>query len=139
MNDRFRFRTPIYGADGKFKKFVYWNAENGFPATTCRIGDVFKEAEQCTGLKDKNGQLIYVGDIVKVTGDYMTTPSYLEGKLAKVVWEINCFCLRFPHEDESYFSEFWNYEVIGNIHENADLLEEKSEKPILLEDKNEQN
>lgn len=123
MNDRLKFRTSIYGADGKFKKFVYWNAAEGAPAITAKKGDVFKAPEQYTGLNDKNGRLIYEGDIVRVTGDCMTIPPYLESKLAKVVWEINCFCFNFPHEDESYFSECWDYEVLGNIHENADLLE----------------
>ena len=51
MNDRFRFRTPIYGDDGKFKKFVFGEAVSGFPAITAQKGDVFKEPEQCTGLK----------------------------------------------------------------------------------------
>ena len=51
MNERFRFRTPIYGADRKFKKFVFGEAVSGFPAITAQKGDVFKEPEQCTGLK----------------------------------------------------------------------------------------
>lgn len=126
MNDRFKFRMPIYGADGKFKKFVYWNAENGFPATTCRIGDVFKEAEQCTGLKDKNGRLIYEGDII----------SLFAGSQEEVV--------KWCEERGGYFVDVrlsaesdWGpeclgnlqstIEVIGNIHENPELLEEKNE------------
>lgn len=130
MNDRFRFRTPIYGADGKFKKFVYWNAENGFPATTCRIGDVFKEAEQCTGLSDKNGRLVYEGDIVKCcltdkSKQYLFCRAERNGKnkdfiLTKII---------IPDVYVGFFPNDW--EVVGNIHENANLLEEKSEKPIL--------
>lgn len=98
-----------------------------------------KFIEQCTGLKDNNGRLIYEDDIVKVTGDVITIPVQLEGKLAKVVWDINGFYLDFPSEKETCFSEFWDYEVIGNIHENSDLLKEKSEKPILQEAQNGDN
>lgn len=130
MNDRFRLR-----AWNKEEKEMYYDVEGQYDNGCNGMGtmdhqcltDLLEDeryiVEQCTGLKDKNGRLIYEGDIVRVTGDCMTIPPYLESKLAKVVWEINCFCFNFPHEDESYFSECWDYDILGNIHENADLLE----------------
>lgn len=132
MNDRFRLR-----AWNKEEKEMYYDVEGQYDNGCNGMGtmdhqcltDLLEDeryiVEQCTGLKDKNGRLIYEGDIVRVTGDCMTIPPYLESKLAKVVWEINCFCFNFPHEDESYFSECWDYDILGNIHENPELLEER--------------
>lgn len=34
MDDRFNFRIPIYGEDGKFKKIVYCPAVDGATAIT---------------------------------------------------------------------------------------------------------
>ena len=122
MSDRFRFRTPIYGADGKFKKFVYWSAVYGAPAVTCREGDVFEQPEQCTGLKDKNGQLIYEGDIISIFGgSQYEIVKWCEGRLGYFVEVQLSAGADFGPECLGNLRDV--IEVIGNIHENPGLLE----------------
>lgn len=130
MNDRFKFRTPIYGADEKFKKFVYWSAVYGAPAVTCRESDVFGQPEQCTGLKDKNGRLIYEGDIVE--HDTAAGP-----KRWPVLFRDGCFVLPYESGNAWLGKVIQNCPyssgvvVVGNIHENADLLEGVNEKATI--------
>ena len=75
------------------------------------IGDCI--IEQCTGLKDKNGRLIYENDIVREI-------SKKEPEWEEYVIKVEYKCCGFNlYRDEDY-----DFEVIGNIHENPELLEE---------------
>lgn len=130
MNDRFKLRVPVYMKFGKFKEFVYWYAGDGFSYREAKEGDEFWQIEQCTGLKDKNGRLIYEGDILKtVLGRIVEVKFGKTGYNSEFTFCAVGFFLvskGFWGEDYINFRETPYYEVIGNIHENADLLEEQN-------------
>lgn len=81
---------------------------------------------QCTGLKDKNGKLIYEGDIVKYKDEVY---DLCIGRIKKdnAHYELQYY----TGEKYGWFSHILfkqyikNIEVIGNIYENPKLLENK--------------
>lgn len=87
---------------------------------------------QCTGLRDKNGKLIYEGDIVKYAEYDWSDIAFKdwEQEIGKVVWGGNHSYPAFDLEKHNFecnsfahiFNDGWTIEVIGNIYENEDLL-----------------
>jgi len=121
--NRFKFRTW----DEKNKRFHYWGFIDG-----TFIGPDFARSkdpgEQCLGLPDRLNKLVYEGDIVQSVSDVIDVST---GKRTGEV-SINNHEVRFSPEKAAFFigptrivspewlAEF--HEVIGNIHENPNLL-----------------
>jgi uncharacterized phage protein (TIGR01671 family) len=124
----------VYGnlvSDGKRYFIIYDN-----DITECtRYGERYIEASryfevdpetvgQCTGLKDKNGTKIYEGDIIKIFGI-----GYNYGysqQIVSVSWDAEkmCFMCGKSKSLYNYSTISWaKIEVIGNIHDNPELLE----------------
>lgn len=126
MNDRFKFR--------------FWDKETQtmqkIPMVELRhritLDKIFADDRvifmQCTGLKDKNDKLIYEGDIVKNNQNSLYSVEFEEFE------HQTKFCLKRVENPDYYphistwqgigYKDQKNYEVIGNIYENKELLQE---------------
>lgn len=96
----------IFGSDGRQPHDTDVSLVD--PKTVC----------QYTGLTDKNGRKIFEGDIVRIDG---------QQELFTVVWVCDAARFGLQSKTQLLYFEFGlgsRIEVIGNIHENADLLKE---------------
>ena len=114
MNDRFKFRVwndvlKSYSMDDHFID------EDGKLNTDGN----FYTVEQCTGIKDKNGKLIYEGDIV----EHKILPDKPKRYIVK--WNYTHLCFELQSIKNQLFYDVFipvYDDVIGNIHENKELL-----------------
>lgn len=82
---------------------------------------------QCTGLTDKNGKLIYEGDIIKIPNDFDTYGMFA-GEKREVYFYEGGFRLKPKWDKNSrgnWLEDTNAFEIIGNIYENPELLEDK--------------
>ena len=86
--------------------------------------------QQYTGVKDKNGKEIYEGDILSYK-QHLHNTSIKSDKKDYIVYDNAMFCFKSDFGTQSFGGGMSNagreeFEVIGNIFENPELLAKKS-------------
>lgn len=130
MNDRFKFRVwnkarQCFMTEKKI--FICGNGElvlidEALNRTWVKDNPNYK-VSFCTGLKDKNGKLIFEGDVVSIDDGELKGIAQKHDKFDEYYGciEIKLICKHTTIYKPTVFAES---EVIGNIYENKELLQE---------------
>ena len=104
---------------------IYFIAKVGDPIVEhIDMVEVIEETVgQFTGLKDKNGKEIYEGDICKVLYSSIGFQIDVMGVVYWGDWSMSYQIYLLPNQDEYKLADYKSdIEVIGNIHDNHELL-----------------
>ena len=129
MEDRYLFKAKFDDSDRWVKGqlvevndayFIIPNYASKILAgwfSTSNIIEVKKDTIcQCTGLKDKNGKLIWENDVVKINNSKVNTLiTFRDFEIICTIPNEKYYKHRLEYDTE--------YEVVGNIFDNPELLE----------------
>lgn len=135
MKDRYLFKAKRIDNGEWIVGYLYRLSENNPPFIMLRkYGESYEVDEhticQCTGLKDKNGKLIWENDVAKAT---VRQNSLCQSSSYSDFYQISyqekyCYFYLKKKNNNLLFDGNWSYylksvEAIGNIFDNPELLE----------------
>lgn len=121
MKDRYLFKAKRLDNGEWIVGYLYRLSENNPPFVMLRkYGESYEVDEhticQCTGLKDKNSRLIWENDIVKINNSKVNMLiTFRDFEIICTIPNEKYYKHRLEYDTE--------YEVIGNIFDNPELLE----------------
>ena len=156
MQDRFKFRglskgklyygayfkhlpyTPYCGGKPPEKDYKHLIIQEGFsdwglPRSMTCIEVEKDTVGQCTGLKDKNGELVYFDDFIKLDDGIICIVKQIDDindiEYGKVI-AIPVFCFNKKYQTRYIPTVISESEKVGNLYENPELLEQTKADPF---------
>lgn len=86
--------------------------------------DKLEYLDQCTDFKDRYSRLIYEEDVIKIPNDWEKY-GFLAGTTREVIFNSGGFRVKPQFNQNSrgnWLEDTEEFEIIGNIHENKELL-----------------
>lgn len=109
--------------------FVDFKTKDGITSTQIKCGELI----QCTGLKDKKGELVYFDDFIKLDDGIVCIVKQIEDinniEYGKVI-AIPVFCLNQKYQTRYIPTVISESEKVGNLYENPELLEQTKADPF---------